>query len=150
MKNIFNQSEAQEVINRINNLTPATKAQWGKMDVSQMMAHCSVAYDMTYNENQKKSGAIAKFMLKLFVKPTVCGSKPYKKNGRTAPEFIIDTPKDFEAEKKRLIDYIQKTQKLGEAHFENKESPSFGAMTSQEWNTMFAKHLDHHLTQFGV
>ncbi len=150
MKNIFNQSKAQEVIDRINNLTPTTPAQWGKMDVSQMMAHCNVAYEMTYDENQKKAGAIAKFMMKLFVKPTVCGPKPYKKNGRTAPQFIVDTPRDFEAEKNRLVDYIKKTQQLGEAHFESKESPSFGAMTSQEWNMMFSKHLDHHLTQFGV
>ena len=45
---------------------------------------------------------------------------------------------------------MQKTFDLGSAHFEGKESPSFGALTADEWNVLFAKHLDHHLTQFGV
>ncbi|MCH5683332.1 hypothetical protein LWM68_02995 [Niabella sp. W65] len=52
--------------------------------------------------------------------------------------------------KKRLISYLIKTQELGGTYFEGKESHSFGALTQTEWNNMFAKHLDHHLTQFGV
>ena len=43
-----------------------------------------------------------------------------------------------------------KTQELGEAHFEGKESHSFGPLNKTEWNNMFYKHADHHLTQFGV
>ena len=27
---------------------------------------------------------------------------------------------------------------------------TLGKLKSQEWNNMFYKHLDHHLTQFGV
>jgi len=42
------------------------------------------------------------------------------------------------------------TQKFGSARFEGKESHSFGKLTSKEWNNMFYKHLNHHLTQFGV
>ena len=72
------------------------------------------------------------------------------KNSRTAPAFLITDTKDFEAEKKRLINYIKKTQELGEAHFDNKESHSFGNLSKTEWNNMFYKHIDHHLTQFGV
>ena len=34
--------------------------------------------------------------------------------------------------------------------FEGKESNSFGPLTKGEWNNMFYKHLDHHLSQFGV
>ena len=88
--------------------------------------------------------------MKLFVKSAVVGPKPYKRNSRTAPVFIIADERDFEKEKGRLIDYINKTQALGASHFSQKESHSFGPMSSEEWNVMFAKHLDHHLTQFGV
>ena len=80
----------------------------------------------------------------------VVSEKPYSKNGRTAAQFIIADERDFETEKKRLIDFILKTQKLGEKYFDGKESHSFGVLTSNEWNTSFYKHLDHHLTQFGV
>ena len=89
-------------------------------------------------------------LLKLFVKPIVVGEKPYKKNSRTAPEFIISDAKNFEIEKERLINYILKTANLGENYFDNRESHSFGKLTKKEWNTMFYKHLDHHLNQFGV
>jgi hypothetical protein len=58
--------------------------------------------------------------------------------------------KNFEAEKKRLIDYLKKSVELGEVYFDGKESLSFGKMTVAEWNNLFYKHLDHHLTQFGV
>ncbi|MCJ8164098.1 hypothetical protein MKJ04_04535 [Pontibacter sp. E15-1] len=36
----------------------------------------------------------------------------------------------------------------GNTHWQ--ESHSFGRLSSQEWNNMFYKHLDHHLSQFGV
>ena len=89
-------------------------------------------------------------MLKLFVKNTVVNEKAYKRNSRTAPQFIIADTKNFVEEKARLTDYIKKVQGLGEAHFDGKESHSFGPLTKQEWNNMFYKHLDHHLNQFGV
>lgn len=150
MKSIFNIDDVSEVITRINNLNNSTQAQWGKMNVSQMLAHCSVAYDMAYTNKYPKPGAFKRFMLKLFVKNAVVGPKPYPKNGRTAPEFIIADQRDFETEKKRLIENLKKTQELGNDHFHNKESHSFGPLTKDEWNTLFYKHLDHHLTQFGV
>jgi len=150
MKNLFNAADTADTIERINKLTPETQAQWGKMNVAQMLAHCNVTYEMAYTDKYPKPGSIARFFLKLFVKSTVIGDKPYPKNGRTAPQFIISGERDFEVEKQRLMDYINKTQELGADHFEGRESHSFGALTSKEWNISFAKHLEHHLAQFGV
>ena len=150
MQNLFTSNGTQAAIDRINNLAPETQAQWGKMDVAQMLAHCNVAYDMGLTDNYSKPGSIKKFLLKMFVKNGVVGPKPYPKNSRTAPEFIIADERDFAIEKKKLIDYIIKVQKLGGPHFNGKESHSFGPLNENEWNTLFAKHLDHHLTQFGV
>jgi hypothetical protein len=39
---------------------------------------------------------------------------------------------------------------LGENHFDGRVSMIFGPMTTTEWNNLFYKHIDHHLTQFGV
>lgn len=101
IKNAFHQEVANELIARINKLTPTTQPQWGVMTVDQMLAHCSVAYHCTYSpEKFKKAGAFKKFLLKTFVKPMVVGEKPYPKNGRTAPEFIISDRRDFEKKKK--------------------------------------------------
>ena len=150
MKSIFNAHDTAEVIHRIDQLTPATQPQWGKMNVGQMLAHCNVAYEMAYENKHPKPNVFTRFLLRLLVKNAVVGPKPYKKNGHTAPAFLMTGAKDFEAEKARLINYLHKTQQLGAAYFEGKESDSFGPLTQQEWSTMFYKHLDHHLTQFGV
>lgn len=150
MKNVFNPADTAEVINRINQLSPTSERRWGKMTVAQMLAHCNVTYEMVYEARHPRPNAFMKFILKNLVKTKVVNEEPYKQNSRTAPQFIIKDDKNFEQEKTRLIDHISKTQQLGEAHFDGKESHSFGPLTKAEWNNMFYKHLDHHLKQFGV
>lgn len=150
MQNIFTAPVAEAVIARINKLTPTTQPKWGKMSVDQMLAHCNVTYEMVYDDIHPKPGAFKRFLLKSFVKNLVVNETPYKHNSPTAPQFLVKGDKDFEKEKTRLIGYINKTTKLGGTHFEGKESLSFGKLTTNEWNNMFYKHLDHHLMQFGV
>lgn len=148
--NIFEKATTDKLIDRINQLSPSTQAKWGKMNVAQMLAHCSVTYEMVYENKHKPPGAFVKLILKAFVKKTVVNEVPYKKNSSTAPEFVIADERNFLNEKERLINYLNKTQQLGASHFEGKVSVSFGVLNSNEWNNMFYKHLDHHLQQFGV
>jgi uncharacterized protein YejL (UPF0352 family) len=151
VKNIFESSVAQEVVNRINSLSLQSKPQWGKMNVAQMLAHCNVTYEMVYEpEKHKKPNAFLKFILKTFVKKVVTNEVAYTQNNKTAPQFIITDSRDFEKEKSRLVEYINRTRQLGESHFDKKESHSFGVLNRNEWNNMFYKHLDHHLRQFGA
>lgn len=150
MTDIFDSKETDAVIARINKLKPTTLPLWGKMSVDQMLAHCNVVYEMVYDNKHPKPNGFAKMMLKLFVKNTVVGTKPYKKNSKTAPQFLVTDSKHFVEEKARLTDYLKKTQSLGGDYFAGKESHSLGSLTKQEWNNMFYKHLNHHLNQFGV
>jgi SRSO17 transposase len=147
---VFSEETSATIVARINQLRPSSAALWGKMDVAQMLAHCNVTYEMLYEDKHKKPNFLVRFILKLLVKPLVTGGKSYKKNTSTAPAFLIADKKQFEAEKTRLIAYIQRTQQLGAEHFEGLASHSFGNLTSNEWNNLFYKHLDHHFTQFGV
>ncbi|MBA3649394.1 MAG: DUF1569 domain-containing protein [Chitinophagales bacterium] len=149
MKNIFNPADAEEFILRINKLTPATQPLWGKMSVDQMLAHCNVTYEMIYEDKHAKPNAFMRVILKMLVKKKVVSEAPYKHSNPTAPAFKITGSKNFEEEKSRLINYIRRTQQSG-ADFEGKESHSFGRLTTTEWNNLMSKHLDHHLTQFGV
>jgi len=150
MKNIFQPSVNTEVIDRINRLEPGLPAKWGKMNASQMLAHCNVSYEMVYDDIHPKPNFFMKFILKNLVKGKVMSEKPYPKSSPTAPQFIITTEKDFAKEKARLIEYLNKTQALGEDYFDGKESHSFGKLNKSEWNILFYKHIDHHLAQFGV
>ena len=150
MKNIFDAEITQEIIERINNLKPESEALWGTMNASQMLAHCNVTYAMLYDNKFKKISGLKKLIIRTFIKPVVLGEKPFRKNSPTSAIYRMREEKDFEPEKKRLLGYLNKTQKLGAGYFENKESVSFGNLSSKEWNTVFYKHLDHHLNQFGI
>jgi len=150
MQSIFNQADVAKLTERINKLTPASQPLWGKMSVGQMLAHCNVSYEMAYTDKHPKPNALMKLVLKLLVKNKVVSETPYKHNNPTAPAFLMKEDKNFAEEKTRLIDHINQTLQLGEKHFDGRESHSFGTLSATEWNNMFWKHLDHHLSQFEV
>ncbi len=150
MINLFDKYECEDAVKRINNLNIESQPLWGLMSVDQMLAHLNVAYDMAYTKIYKRPNGLKKFFIKLLAKKAVVGPKPYPKNGRTAPDFVISDQRDFESEKAKLIKYMRTTQALGRDYFEGKDSHSLGILSSKEWNTLFAKHLDHHLNQFNV
>lgn len=147
---IFDAQTVADLKARINQLRPDTQRQWGKMDVAQMLAHCNVAFDLTYGKLTASYNFFTRFLLKAFVKKMVVGPKPYPRNGQTAPVFVISDERDFAKEKAILLDYLDRVNADGRAAFEGRESPSFGAMTADEWSVQFVKHLDHHLKQFGA
>jgi hypothetical protein len=150
LPNVFSKSVAEEVIQRIELLLPTAQPLWGTMNAAQMLAHLNVSYEMIFDSTHAKPGAFMKLILKTLVKKKVVTEVPYPKSSRTAPQFIMTGDKDFDAEKARLIAFIRQVQGLGESHFDGKESHSFGALTINEWNVMMYKHLNHHLSQFGV
>ncbi len=151
--NVFDKDESIKLVGRVNSLNAESKASWGNMNVAQLMAHCNVTYDYVFEPNKyEKPSGFKKWMIKTFVKGSVLGPKPYKRNSPTAPDFKAagESSANFDIEKDKLIGNIIKVQDLGESHFDGAESHSFGQLNIEEWNTMFYKHLDHHLTQFGV
>lgn len=150
MKNVFDDKDVAQICHRIEQLQANSQPTWGSMNVAQMLAHCNVPYQQVYEPTSPPAKGIKRFLMKLFVKSTVVGPKPYPKNSPTAPDFRVAPKQDFEAEKGRMIAYLNKTQELGRQHFEGKLSQSFGPLTADEWNVLFYKHLDHHLRQFGV
>jgi hypothetical protein len=150
LPSIFETKTTETILSRLNNLTNTTQPLWGKMNAAQMLAHLNVAYDIDSGKIKSETPALMKFMLKLFLKPILVNEKPYKKNSRTAPTFLISTEKDFEKEKKSLIDNILESQNNGREYYEGRESNSVGKMNANEWSNMYYKHIEHHFSQFGI
>jgi len=148
--NTFDPATTAQLLSRLHALSPTTKPLWGKMSADQMLAHLNVAYDFAYGKRTSRISFFEKLMLKLFVKKIVTGEKPYAKNSRTAPEFIISNERDFENEKNKLINNIKETEAKGAAYFDGRKNASFGVLTVREWSNLFYKHLNHHFTQFGI
>jgi Protein of unknown function (DUF1569) len=150
LPSIFNPSTTQNHLERLDKLTPSSAPKWGKMNSAQMLAHLNVAYTSSDLATTPKKSFFARLMMKLFVKEIVVGEKPYAKNSRTAPEFIIADARDFEKEKAILIANMKDIEAKGESYFSGSENPAFGVLTIQEWSNLFCKHIEHHFEQFGI
>lgn len=148
--NLFDQEKVDVIIQRINCLTHNSAPNWGKMNSSQMLAHLCVTYDLVFDESAPKAKGLKKWLMKKFIKPMVVNEVPYKRNSPTGKFFLISNERDFEIEKAKLIQYLNKVVALGSDFFEKTDYASFGFLSKKEWNNMFYKHLDHHLRQFGV
>ena len=151
MQDIFDPATLHQYTDRLRHLTAEKTPCWGKMDAAQMLAHLNVAYDMVYHpEKYQKPGPLTRLVLQKRLKKMVTGEQPYPRNIPAISDFIIREAPDFRKERDRLINHLQRTQKLGRDAFEGKENLSFGRMTAQEWNNLFAKHINHHFEQFGI
>jgi hypothetical protein len=65
------------------------------------------------------------------------------------PQFVAKQNYDFEMERTRCLRLVDKVA----AHDIDAEwttHPMLGRMTGSEVSRLHAKHLNHHLTQFGV
>ncbi|MCW3083037.1 MAG: hypothetical protein JWP12_403 [Bacteroidetes bacterium] len=56
MESLFNPADNQKIITRINSVTPESKAQWGKMNAAQMLAHCQPPLLVAFDELKLKRG----------------------------------------------------------------------------------------------
>ena len=149
MESLIDKTNSKAIIDRINRLTPESKAQWGKMDVSQMLAHAQVALHVASGKVKLKQGLIGMLFGKI-AKKQLMKPEPFKKNLPTAPEFIVKTKPDFEAEKEKLINLVKGFSQNGHGGITKESHPFFGKMTVEEWDILQCKHLDHHLREFGV
>lgn len=147
MENLF--TSTATLVERINKLTADKKAIWGKMTVSQMLAHCQEPLYIALGEKHLKGGLMA-FLFGKIAKNQLLRDQPFKRNLPTAPGFVIKDERNFETEKNKLVTLLHKFGKTDPEEIAKKPHPFFGNLTAEEWNTLQYKHLDHHLNQFGV
>ncbi len=148
MNNLYNTSDTSAIIARIENVSPSSQRQWGKMNVAQMLAHCNVAMETARGIVIYKQIFMGK-LLSRFIKKAVLSEKPFSKNSPTDKTYIFPPDVNFEDSKKRLIDSINKFHADGPAKCTVHPHPFFGKLTPDEWAILQWKHLDHHLRQFG-
>jgi hypothetical protein len=149
MKSLFVPSDRQQMLDRLGKLEAGAPRQWGKMDAAQMLAHCANALEVGAGDRVLPHRLIGK-ILGRFVKGAILGEKPFSKNSPTDPTFIVSDPRDFAKEKARLIDLVNRFGDAGASVTDGRMHSFFGRLKGDEWGILMRKHLDHHLTQFGV
>ncbi len=150
MKSLFNPSDNNHIVERINKLTHNSQPAWGKMNVGQMLAHCQVPLRAAYGEVKTSRGLIGILFGGMAKKKYINKDMPFEKNLPTDKLFIMTTEKEFEEEKSKLIPLVKRFATQGANGITTEPHPFFGKMTADEWDRLQAKHLDHHLRQFGV
>jgi len=148
MKTIFDKSTRDELIGRIDTLTEDSSAQWGKMNVYQMLKHCRLWDEWVAGEKNKQV-FVGRLFGRLALKNVLKDEKPLSRNTPTIPELRLNRlgeNGDVESEKAKWIGMIE-----GYAHFSNPGfvHTFFGKMTREQIGYLAYKHADHHLRQFN-
>src|SRR5262245_54111757 len=148
MKTLFDPSTREELATRINTITASNNAQWGKMNVFQMLKHCTMCDEMFLGDITIKRVFIGRLIGPMVLRKALKDDRPFGKNSPTAPILkITDDSGDIESQKKEWINRIERY-----AHYDNPGfvHPFFGPMSNDQVGLFCYKHADHHLRQFGV
>ena len=149
MKSLFDKPTYEEIISRLNTLTPQSQRKWGKMEAAQMLAHCKAAFMVPLSEKKLPRMFIGR-LLGWAIKKKLYNDEPWKQNLPTAPQFLIKDQREFETEKQQLTELVTAFYTKGPDKVGNFPHPFFGTYTKEQWGQSMYKHLGHHLTQFGV
>jgi hypothetical protein len=149
MKDLFDPKDNQAIIERIGRLQPSAQAQWGRMNVAQMLAHTQVPLRCAFGEVKYKRSLLGMLIGRMALKQLTSG-KPWKHDMPTNSGFIVTDEREFEKERKRLVALVERFPSSGHAAITKEAHPFFGKMSPQEWSSLQWNHLNHHLLQFGV
>lgn len=149
MKTIFDKTTRDELIARINLLNENSKAQWGKMNIYQMLKHCTLwdGWILGKGEYIYKQVILGRIFGKMALKDMIKNENPLRQNVPTLAELkVIEKNGDVVSEKMKWISLIESY-----AHYSNPGfiHSFFGKMTEEQIGYLAYKHTDHHLRQFN-
>lgn len=150
MKNLFQASAVGEIERRFDSLKADSHAQWGTMNVAQMVAHCAAGLELATGDRRPPRALIGR-LIGWAIKPMVLGNdEPMRRNSPTVEGLVTKDERDLEIERKRLLGLIRQFVTAGANGCTQYPHSYFGQLTPDEWAILMYKHLDHHLRQFGA
>lgn len=147
MKTVLDQATREELMARIDMLNSKNTAQWGQMNLYQMLRHCVLCEEMYLGEKNYKRAFIGRLLGRVSLKNVLKDDRPMGRNAPTGAEFRIhEQSGDIAAEKKKWKALIEKYARFDNHHFVHW---FFGKMTKEQVGQFAYKHADHHLRQFN-
>ena len=140
-----------DLCKRLEQLTPDSKARWGKMDVTQMLTHMNDAFRIALG--MKPAVDVSNFFSRNITFPVAVYVLPVWPKGEAAPAEMDQQksgskPRDFYTELEFLLKMMDVLNEREETKL--KPHPLFGQLSKKQWGDLLVKHLNHHLRQFGV
>lgn len=149
MKTIFDESTRKELIDRIHAIPDNAQAQWGKMNLYQMLTHCTTWEEWMQGKGNPvyKQAFIGKLFGKMGLKRMIRDDKPIDKGVPTSEQFKIkETSGDIQEKKAYWVQLIRSYETYSNPTFIH---DFFGKMTKEQIGLLAYKHTDHHLRQFN-
>jgi hypothetical protein len=150
MKNLFEPTAVNEITERMAHLKPDSERQWGKMNVAQMLAHCSSAIGMAEGKVTPPRILLGRLLGPLAKKSLIVKGEPMRRNAMTEKCALVTDERDFMVERQQLRESIDRFASGGPGICTKHPHFFFGPLTPVEWAVLMYQHLDHHLRQFGV
>jgi hypothetical protein len=149
MKTIFDHHVREELIKRISSLSKENTAEWGKMNLYQMVKHCTAWNDWVLGNGHYtyKQDFLGKIFGRMVIKKMVKDDKPLGKNAPAGIFTIKEVAGDVDLLKEYWKEQIASYVNYSNSHFIH---DFFGKMTKEEIGVFVYKHMDHHLRQFKV
>lgn len=144
---VFAEETRHELIERINALNENSVAQWGKMNIYQMIKHCILADENYLGKRNYKRAFLGRLIGNIALKSMLKDDRPMGRNAPTSKDFkITETTGNLGAEKAKWIAQIRENANFSSPYFVH---PFFGKMIREQIGILAYKHIDHHLRQFG-
>ena len=147
MSSIYDRTDNEAIIARINSLNPESKALWGKMTVDQMCKHCNAVVQIGFGKQTLKTNFLLRILGKLLKNKAF--NNDFGKNSPTAKELKFEDSYNFESSRKELAESFSQLAQ-GSHVIKVMDHPFWGKMTFEDWDKLIWRHTDHHLRQFGV
>jgi hypothetical protein len=138
--------KCEEFSKRISEVSAEDKALFGKMNVSQMICHCTDQIRMSFGEIDGLK--IQKADINEFREMAKRGETVPTVDGLNQVAGFGTKPKEFDMDKETLIAYLNKFL-VTEEKYKFSFHPYFGVIDKNQWDRLMVYHLDHHLGQFG-
>lgn len=146
MKSLWSAAHRENIVRRLNSLSPDAQRRWGTMTAHVAIVHLADSIRMALGEI--KEGPIQSPLRRQPLKWLAINVLPMPKGVKGPAGYFTTAPTEFEydrSELERLIDVC--ANRPEDAPWG--DNPFFGNLTKAQWGSLAYKHIDYHLRQFG-
>lgn len=137
---------------KLRGLSPDQKPEWGNMSAQHMVEHVVGSWRISNGRTKVKAVLAPKDVAQR--RTFMLSDEPYPRN-LANPLFSKGLPPLRKASLNDAIDQLEDEMRAFFAYHEShpdavETHPIYGDMTFEEWLHFQAKHMGHHLAQFGL
>ena len=133
---------------RIALLSENHESKWGKMNCAQAIVHMAGQLKIALGDLQLKPvPGIGRYFP---FRPIIINWMPWPKGLPTAKELELPKTNNWVDDVKLLEQLMDRFAEPANSNSTFEPHPFFGTLTHTSWGILAARHINHHLKQFGV